>query len=376
MSASDPFGAPARTGGDGVRRDRYGRYLLPDPATGVERAYTRATTLARTLADEYGLSQWRQRLVAAGVARSPDLIALAASSDLEEDKDQLASVVEKATERAGASSGANLGTALHAFTRDIDRGDPGVRNRAPESLHADLGAYWQLMDSFGLVVDPRHLERVVVCPALDGAGTVDKFVLCSDGFYRALDTKTAKSLEYSYLEIAVQLALYVNAEFMWDTAAGVYEPMPEPLDRTMGLVLWLPVGKATPQLYAVNLTAGLAAANVAVQVRAMRKAADSLFSPLPLPPTPPDAEPGHYKGFGITDTGQVVLGVGVPEPDADSEYEYGPTDRERVLSETLMARIAVAPDVAHLQFLAKQSESWWTQAHQNAAAKRWSELQS
>src|SRR5690606_2671448 len=45
----------------GPKRDRYGRYLIPDPATGKERAWMRATTLADTLDDRYNLELWKLR---------------------------------------------------------------------------------------------------------------------------------------------------------------------------------------------------------------------------------------------------------------------------------------------------------------------------
>jgi len=61
-------------------RDHYGRYLLPDPATGEERAWTRATTWARTLSDMTGLHKWECRMVARGITLRPDLYALAAAA--------------------------------------------------------------------------------------------------------------------------------------------------------------------------------------------------------------------------------------------------------------------------------------------------------
>src|SRR5690606_11998477 len=68
--------------------DQYGRYVLPDPETGEERAWTRATTIANTLADRFGLEQWAKRNVVLGIAAREDLYALAVSCK-PEDKDQL-----------------------------------------------------------------------------------------------------------------------------------------------------------------------------------------------------------------------------------------------------------------------------------------------
>ena len=59
VTVTDQFAAPATS--FEPKHDRWGRYLLPDPETGAERAWTRATTVARTLADEYGLTKWKLR---------------------------------------------------------------------------------------------------------------------------------------------------------------------------------------------------------------------------------------------------------------------------------------------------------------------------
>ncbi len=72
--------------------------------------WTRATTVASTLEDRYGLERWAKRNVVLGIAARPDLYALAASAK-PEDKDLLHSIVDDAEEAAKARSGANLGNA-------------------------------------------------------------------------------------------------------------------------------------------------------------------------------------------------------------------------------------------------------------------------
>ena len=76
-----------------VKRDRYGRYILLDPITGEERTWTRATTVANTLADRYGLEQWAKRNVILGLAARHDLYAQAASCT-PDDKTELNRIVE------------------------------------------------------------------------------------------------------------------------------------------------------------------------------------------------------------------------------------------------------------------------------------------
>src|SRR5215472_13629165 len=106
-------------------RDRYGRYILPDPKTGKRRSWTRATTWAQTIADTYALNQWQKRMVALGLAQRPDLLAQVATvlePDTEGQKRKLDRWCQDAEEHAGASQRSNLGTALHSFLEHLDLG--------------------------------------------------------------------------------------------------------------------------------------------------------------------------------------------------------------------------------------------------------------
>jgi hypothetical protein len=258
-----------------VKRDRWGRYLLPHPETGKEQAWTRVTTLARTLADTFGLEQWGKRMVAKGVAMRPDLIASASAASVD-DKGTLDKVAEAAMETAGASSGRNLGTALHSFTERLDRGEPLRSLAAPPPLDKDLVAYAAALKAGGLTVEPGGIERIVVLPELGVAGTLDRIVKLRKGGRAIKDLKTAKDVSYSWLEIAIQEACYARAPYIWDPLAGAYERMPADVDKDRGLVLHLPVGQARAQVYGVNLIKGWAYAQMAAEVRAARSGAKSL----------------------------------------------------------------------------------------------------
>lgn len=274
----DQFTAPAAKKRD---RDRWGRYLLPDPVTGEERAWTRVSTVARALADEYNLTKWKLRQVAKGMALRPDLVAGAAAADPEADKDTLNKIAEKAMERAGSSAGATLGTALHTFTQRLDRGEPAASLGVPEALIGDMRAYVDTMKRHRLRVQPEHVERIVVLPELGVAGTLDRIVSQPPGQTKAapravLDLKTAKPDDngglstFSMLEIALQLALYSHAPLMWNPVTRTYEPMPADVDKDRALVLHLPVGKAHGALYGVNIIEGWEYAQLAMKVRAAR----------------------------------------------------------------------------------------------------------
>lgn len=272
------------------KRDRWGRYIIPHPHTGEPHSWTRATTWAKSCADTFGLTKWELRMATLGLARRPDLLAQAATVSDPDDKAAkrlLDDVADSAKEAAGSSVRRNLGTALHSFTEQVDAGgEPAI----PEAYRADIDAYRRETARFA--IDPGHIERIVTLPDLSVAGTFDRLVTY-DGRLLITDLKTGRDLSYSWGEIAIQLALYAHGETIYDPATDTHEPMPK-VDRTVGLVVHLPVGEGTCTLYHVDLAAGWEMAQVCGQVRAWRKRKD-LASPvaanMPLEqsdPTPAD----------------------------------------------------------------------------------------
>jgi len=251
------------------RRDKYGRYLLPDPVTGEVRPWTRATTLAKTLSDPWGLVDWKLRMAVKGVATRDDLRALASALPLDTGKKQLNEVAQDAIEYAGGSSGRNMGTALHEWTAQSDRGEaPEV----PSPWDRDLEAYHAALKLYGVRTYASLVERIVCIPDLGIAGTFDRIVVWDPHAYIA-DVKTGADLSYGWLEIAVQLALYANATYIWNEGAQAWAPA-DTVNREQGLVMHLPVGQARCELFWVDLELGWAAVQLAVDVREWRKRKD------------------------------------------------------------------------------------------------------
>lgn len=257
------------------------------------RSWTRATTLASTLADRYALERWGQRNVVLGIAARPDLYALAASCT-PDDKDQLGKIVDQAQEAAKARSGANLGTALHRLTERIDRGE---LLDVPDQWKPDIDAYCQTLADASISILPEWIERVVINPAVEAAGTIDRMVYL-DGKFTIADLKTgAHAVDRQMTDIAVQLAIYANSTHAWKGVADqvprdqwgryklphpeddptVYEPLPE-VNLERALVIHLPVGEGSCTLHEVDITAGRQALDLALAVRAWRKR-DDLSTP-------------------------------------------------------------------------------------------------
>lgn len=250
------------------RLDRYGRYRLPDLETGEDRTWTRVSTLAETLEDQYGLTKWKMRNAVWGVCQRPDLMALAQSADLEEDKHQLDDLCEQGMNAAGSNARSNIGTALHKFAERLDRGE---KFRIPKEYQAELDAYQAVKTAGSIQTSPMYIERIILCPAVGVAGTTDRIVRVNGVSVQIADLKTGTDLKYSWGKIAIQLACYAHGDAMWDDRLGEYEPMPSGIDLEHGVVIHVPAGEGRAQLFDVDLKAGWVAAQTAYEVRQWRK---------------------------------------------------------------------------------------------------------
>jgi hypothetical protein len=284
---------------DGVPRDRWGRYVLPDPAdTSRDHVYTRCTTLVKAIDDDYLLQLWKQRNVAFGLSRTPELLAEAAAADLA-DKKTLDRVCEDAMDRAGANTRRKVGSAIHKFCERQDLGLPGV---PPPAWLAEVEAYTNLVDASGLHFPADYIEQTVICPEVDAAGRPDRIaVLWRDlvvsfpdgrtitlrkGETIIVDLKTGGSVEFGAGSIAGQLAVYSRATHRWlrDTRTLVDLP---PVNQHVGLIIHVPVRDsadqpATAELRAVDLDHGWEAAKLAYALRAWRTSTKKSLMSEPL----------------------------------------------------------------------------------------------
>lgn len=264
-----------------VPRDQWGRYDLPD-ADGTSSGWTRATTFAATLAEAYGLRIWEQRQVVWGLSRRPDLITLASTIAGPEDKKALGAIVDSAHEAAGTEGKANVGTAIHSACAAVERvmaggvvtgtpaGAAAIANHVPAELQRDVAGYFREVESRGLRIDPRFVERTVIVPQFHVAGTFDNLVLCPDGMYRVLDKKTG-NLDYAEIEFAVQMALYANAKALRNYDTHQYEPMPENLATDYAIIAHITPGTGVTELKRVNIVLGWAWARTCAEVQDIRK---------------------------------------------------------------------------------------------------------
>lgn len=320
------------------KRNEDGLYLLPDPETGRERSWTRATTLAHKLdTDTYHLDRWKDRMLLEGLKRHPDrLTDVRPAPRTRADKDAQADLARELRRAAGAEEGSDLGTALHSLTEWYDAGRLS-EIEVPEVFQADLDAYVSTMAAEGITTEPGWIERVVINKTTQTAGTFDRFLRLPDGRLVIGDLKTQKTVNFGWLSIAIQLAEYANADAMEDPPlSGQLAPLPDELDKTTGIVMHLPVGKASCSIWAIDLVAGWEAAQLAVEVDAMSRRSKALGRP--------------YRNPSSLDT------------------------RTRVAQISYLISLAQHPKALEGLWRSANADGLWTQEHTNQARARRAEL--
>lgn len=251
-------------------------------------AYTRASTLGKTLADETGLTRWKQRLTAIGIAARKDLV-LAVNAH-RADKSKVTELVEQAMEVAESTAGATTGTALHELCDQYDRGEAPY---VPAEFAPDVAAYQTATESLDVVVS----ECFAVCDELAVGGSPDRVYrlrcplmagdveLLPAGALTIGDIKCGQSLDFGHIAFSVQLAVYARS-CRYDLSTGrtasygrisvpVGERSPwvtgESVSTQWGLIVHVPSGCGRASVHPVDLTAGWELAKLAVQVREWRR---------------------------------------------------------------------------------------------------------
>jgi hypothetical protein len=171
---------------DEIQRDRWGRPLIEPPDGGKPVAYTRVSTLAKSLDKQEALTKWKQRMTAIGVSQRPDLLALVQATR-EDDRKTLDDACEQALAAARSGAAANTGTALHSFTERIDEGVPLEEIVASDLIKADLAAYRERVAGLRMLA----AEVFVVQDDIKCAGTFDRLIQI-DGRAYVADIKTGQ----------------------------------------------------------------------------------------------------------------------------------------------------------------------------------------
>jgi hypothetical protein len=273
-----------------VERDRFGRPLIQTP-DGTITPYTRSSTLGKALSDETGLTRWKQRMTAVGIAARKDLV-LAVNAH-RKDKNKITELVEQAMEVAESSAGATTGTALHEL---CDQYDQGQTPYVPAEFKPDVQAYLAATELLEVVVS----ECFCVCDELCVGGSPDRIYrlkaplvaaekeLLPTGALLVGDIKTGSSLDFGHIGFSVQMAVYARSQ-RYDLSGGHtaeyrgrHIPVGqrsdwvpgEEVSRDWGLIVHVPSGEGRASLHPVDLKAGWELAQLAATVREWRKRRD------------------------------------------------------------------------------------------------------
>jgi hypothetical protein len=261
-------------------RDQWGRPLIVPVGGGKPVPYTRASSAAKTVEDTYNLELWARRNVVFGMSRDPSLVARVIAlggdpSTWDKAKKNAANKIhEAAADVALAHRAADIGTAVHRMTEIVDRNLPLVAG----PYEADIAAYVNAVAAAGFDIDPRFIECRLVCDELLMAGTADRILRSADGRNVIADLKTGETVDYGALGWAAQLAAYAHSK-LYDVERGERLDTP-PIDLATGIIVHLPAGKGVCTLYEIDLVAGYRAAQLANEIRAVRREAKRWITPL------------------------------------------------------------------------------------------------
>lgn len=247
-----------------IPRDRWGRPLIVPADGGKPQPYTRVSTLAKTLDDKTALAKWMCRQTAIGMSQRSDLVSLVAAN--QENKKVLGDAVEQAMAAAKSDQAANIGTTLHSLTEAYDLGIYDPQFTAHE-LQADVEAYAKTTEH--LKIDA--VEVFVVVDELQTAGTFDRIVTLPDGRRMVADVKTGQNEPKYPHGATTQIAIYSRGT-MYHPNIGRSKPLADlGVSQTEGMLIHLPAGTGSCDLYIVDLNIGWSLATVAAKVRAMQK---------------------------------------------------------------------------------------------------------
>lgn len=241
-----------------IPRDRFGRPMIMPPGRGTKRIpYRRTTTFVGCLDDTNGLMKWQARQVAYGMGQRQDLVLAAAAAN-PDDKKTLGDVAEKAKDAAKSSAAADIGTALHAFTERIDRGEP--LGAIPQEYAADIDAYRHATEG----IEWLGIETFRVHDEWQIAGTADRIGrFPHTDRLRIADIKTG-SVDYPH-KMSMQLAMYARMT-PYDIATDTRTNDPGEVDHNVGVIIHLPAGKGECTLYEIDIMKGWGACLIARQV--------------------------------------------------------------------------------------------------------------
>ena len=238
-------------------------------------AYTRVSTLAGALDDKAGLLDWAAANAAIGTVRDAGIyaqIAHLASAHRDpwnapEAKAALKPLVARAQQAAGSDEASGMGTAFHGLTELSDR---GIRPEfCPPPMRPWLTQYEHVMEEWEVL----DCEPFLVVDEVQAAGSADRLLRHrATGRVIVGDIKTGTNEPDYPLKVTTQVAIYAHGQ-RYDQETGLRAPLHPDIDLENGLLIHVPIRTARPRcvMYPLDLTSGWKAAQLAVELRGLRR---------------------------------------------------------------------------------------------------------
>jgi hypothetical protein len=286
------------------------QYMIPHPVTGKRIKVPRATKYASTISDRTILEMWKMAMVGIAVTKYRDYRALISSEELPEGEQihwpqgwwrPHYDHCEAAMDRFGAKAGAHEGTGVHRFTEQFDKGKITIR-QVPEEWREHIKQYERLNTVHGRGMDSALRERRVLTLKLHN-GVCGTFDACrpmhGTANYIIDDTKTGRDAPKGVDEIAIQLAVYANAEWIWegDAKTGRWVPNTLNIRKDVATITWIPINDPeNAQIIPIDIEWGWQAAKVIAWVKGYRNRATRKNNSLILPLSVLDEGYEHVPG--------------------------------------------------------------------------------
>lgn len=289
-SAEDaPAERPAVETGNGTRTH-------PHPVTGKRVTTTRASSFASTGADDFTLDEWKLAMVALGIGACDELVVEAQSLHAARPDGPIehyptgwwleaSDLAHEAIDMARGRSGAHKGTAMHRFGEQIDRGRIDIDD-VPVKWRGHMEQRAAVRAVNGLSVHPGYIETGVFTDRLHNGvnGRLDNLLQGPGGWLITEDLKTGREAPKGLDEIAIQLAIYANAEWHMDLETGECVPAPPNIRKDVALVNWVPIDDpARGRLIPVDITWGWQCARAIAWIKKYRNRSRRKNNGLTLP---------------------------------------------------------------------------------------------
>jgi hypothetical protein len=263
---------------------------VPHPLDGQTVRMARPSGYGGTLSDGFTLEEWKIAQAVIGVSKFEDLYVMANSHPLPAEPIELREVGwwtpwaqygHEGMDAARSIHGAHLGTAIHRWTEQLDAGTLEVSD-VPKKFRPHITNYIRVHEELGMEMIPSYRELLISEITLHNTkqtkglcGRLDALRKHESGWLIVDDTKTGKQAPKGIDEIAIQLAIYANAQFHWvgTEKVGHWVPAPLNVNKKIATITHIPVhAPDASEIIPVDIEWGWQAAKVVAWVLAYRNA--------------------------------------------------------------------------------------------------------